>query len=81
MEYIDFEAEHENANDDNELVFSDEDDENVIEFYRFPKQTRDPVEAVHYDDGSKLDKYDLQPEIFYCIKKEHGQKILMDMKL
>lgn len=81
MEYIDFEAEDENANDDNELVFSDEDDENVIHLYRFLKQTRDLVEAVNYDDGSKLDKYDLQPEILYCIKREHGQKILMDMKL
>lgn len=81
MEHIKFEAEHENANDKEELVFSDHEDENFIDysnqednqlpsFYRFLNQRRDPIEAVN-DDGSKLDKQDLQLEMFYCIKREH----------
>ena len=34
-------------------------------------QTRDPAEAVNCDDGSHLDRRDLQPEMFYCVYREH----------
>ena len=78
IEYINFEAEDENASDNEGLVFSDHEDENFIDdsnqndnqppsFYRFVNQTRDPVETVNDDDGSKLDKRDLHPEMFYCV--------------
>ena len=81
MEYINFKAKDENANDNEEVVFLDHEDENFIDdsgqedsqpprFYRFVNQTRDPVEAVNDDDGYKVDKPDLQPEMFYCIKRE-----------
>lgn len=34
-------------------------------------QTHDPAEAVNDDDGLRLDRRDLQPEMFYCINREH----------
>ena len=82
MEHINFQAEDENATDNDELVFLDYEDENVIDdsnqednqlpsFYKFVNQTRDPAEAADDDDESKLDKRDLQPEMLYCIKTEH----------
>ena len=82
MEYINFLAEDENANDNHELVFLDYEDENVIDdsnqednqlpsFYRFVNQTRGPAEAADDDDESKLDERDLQPEMLCCIKTEH----------
>ena len=83
MEYINFEAEveAENVEDEEELVFSDQENENFIDdsncnniqspsFYKFVNQSRDPVEAVEDDDGSRLDRHDLEPEMFHTIKKE-----------
>ena len=83
MEYINFEAEFEaeNVEDEEELVFSDQENENFIDdsncnniqspsFYRFVNQSLDPVEAVEDDDGSRLDRHDLEPEMFHTIKKE-----------
>ena len=78
MEYINFEAE---VDDEEELVFSDQKNENFIDdsncnniqslsFYRFFNQSRDPAKAVEDDDGSRLDRRDLQPEMFHTIKRE-----------
>ena len=82
MEYKHFEADDENASDYEELVFSDCEGEKFIDdsnhehnqspsFYRLVNQTRDPAEAVNCDDGSHLDRRDLQPEMFYCVYREH----------
>ena len=73
--YLNFEAEA--FNEEEELNFSDnenDDDRSFINhneqedqpasFYRFVNQTRDPAEAVNADDGSHLDTRDLQPEMF-----------------
>ena len=57
MEYINFEAEDENASDNEELAFSDNEGEDFIDdsnqegnqypsFCRFMNQARDPAEAV-----------------------------------
>ena len=83
MEYINFEAEveAENVEDEEELVFSDQENENFIDdsncnniqspsFYRFVNQSRDPVEAVEDDDGSRLGRHDLKPDMFHAIKRE-----------
>ena len=83
MDYIDFEGEVENANaSDEELIFSEnlnDDrfiDDNIQEksdspsFYKFVNQTRDPAEDLNDNDKSKLDVRDLQPEMFYHIKRE-----------
>ena len=78
MEYINFEAEVEN---EEKLVFPDQKNENFIDdsncnniqspsFYRFFNQSSDPVKAVEDDDGSRLDRRHLQPEIFHTIKRE-----------
>ena len=57
MEYINFQAEDENASDNEELAFSDNEGEDFIDysnqegiqypsFYRFMNQARDSAEAV-----------------------------------
>ena len=75
MEYINFEAEA--FNEEEELNFSDNENDNDRpfindneqedqpgSFYRFVNQTRDPAEAVNDDDVSHLDTCDLQPQMF-----------------
>ena len=65
MEYINFEAEDENASDNEELAFSDNEGEDFIDdsnqegnqypsFYRFMNQARDPAEAVQVWQLSKV---------------------------
>ena len=39
-------------------------------FYRFVNQSADPFEAVEDDDGSKVDRCDLQPEMFLTKKRQ-----------
>ena len=86
MKYTNFEAEveEENVEDEEELVYSDQENENFIDdskcyniqspsFYRFVNQLCDPVEAVENNDGSRLDRHDLQPEMFHTIKREQVQ--------
>ena len=84
MEYINFEAEDENASDNEELVFSDHEGKIFIDnssqennqspsFYRFVNQTRDPAEAVNENEESHLDRGDSQPEIFYCVNREQAE--------
>ena len=34
-------------------------------------QTRDPAEAANDNDGSHIDRCELQSEMFYCINREH----------
>ena len=83
MDYVDFEGEVENANaSDEKLIFSEnlnDDkfiDDNIQEksdspsFCKFVNQTRDPAETLNDNDKSKLDVRDLEPEIFYHIKRE-----------
>ena len=83
MEYINFETEveAENVEDKKELVFSDQENENFIDdsnsiniqspsFYKSINQSRDPIEAVEDDDGSRLDRHDLKPDMFHTIKRE-----------
>ena len=70
--------------EDGTLVFSDQENESFIDdsncnniqslsFYRFANQSRNPVEAAEDDDGFRLDRRDLQPEIFHTIKKEQAE--------
>ena len=81
IEYINFEVEveAESIEDEEEIVFSDKENESLIydsncnniqypSFYRFVNQWCDPVEAVEDDDESRLDRY----EIFDTIKMFHN---------
>ena len=40
-------------------------------FYRFVNQTRDPIEALHDNDGSHFHRQDLHPEIFFVMSREN----------
>ena len=79
MEFIWFEEEdldqNRQKNDEEELNLPAEDDDFVDEksiqeeseepsFYRFIKQTRDLNEVLNCDDGSRLERRDLLPEMF-----------------
>ena len=80
MDYINF-VEDRNVSSDKELTFSDNqnnfiDDSNEEcyqprSFYGFVNQTHVSVEAVNDDNGSQLDRRNLQPEMFFSIDKEH----------
>ena len=91
MESIKFELEDENASDNEELAFSDNEGENFIDnsyqednqspsFYRFMNQTRDTAEAVNDHDGSHLDRHDLKPEMFYCIRENNREHVKLNLK-
>ena len=82
MDYVDFEAEVEYVNDSNEEFMFSENliDDKLIDdsiqeendqpsFYRFVNQTQDPDQALNDDNKSKLDVHDLQPKVFYDIKR------------
>ena len=83
MGYINFEVEVEDGNvsSDEELTFSDNENNFIDDsneecsqppsFYRFVNQTSDPVEAVNDDDGSQFDRRYLQTEMFFSIDTEH----------
>ena len=83
MDYITFQAEveGENFSADEELTFSDNENNFIDDsneecnqppsFYRFFNQTRHPVEAANDNDGSQFDRRDLQPEMFFTINREH----------
>lgn len=79
MEFIWFEEEdldqNRQKNDEEELNLPAEDDDFVDEksiqeeseepsFYRFINQTRDLNEVLNCDDGSRLERRDLLPEMF-----------------
>ena len=82
MEYIDFEAEVSGDNSDEELIFAEKlTDDKFLDngtqqrstsprFYRFINQTRNLIVAVNDKDESNLDTCDLQPEMFYHVKRE-----------
>lgn len=79
MQYIVFEAEVSDVNNDEELIFPKKlTDDSFIDnsvhekgtppsFYRFVNQTRDPLEALNdsSDDKFNIDSCDLQLKMFY----------------
>ena len=83
MEFINFEADDvDQDQNDKELDLLAEiddfiDDESVQEeseepcFYRFVNQTRNFNEALNCDDGSGLERRDLQPEMFISKGREN----------
>ena len=81
MEYINFEAEvsneeeelnfSDNENDDNRSFINDnEPEDHAASFYRFVNQTQDPAKAVNDDDVWDLDNRYLQPEMFIINNKD-----------
>ena len=86
MEFIWFEEEdldqNRQKNDEEELNLPAEDDDFVDEksiqeeseepsFYRFINQTRDLNEVLNCDDGSRLERRDLLPEMFIAEGREN----------
>ena len=82
MEYINFEAkfEAENVEDEEELIFSDQENETFIDdsncnkiqspsFYRFINESHDPVEAIEGDDGYRLGRHDCNLKCFISQKE------------
>ena len=86
MEFIWFEEEdldqNRQKNDEEELNLPAEDDDFIDEksiqeeseepsFYRFINQTRDLNEVLNCDDGSRLERRDLLPEMFIAEGREN----------
>ena len=81
MDYINFDAELEDENESSDEEFSlsakednfiDDSTENQApSFYRFVNQTHDPAEALDDDNGSHLDRQDLQTEMFLAMSREY----------
>lgn len=86
MEFIWFEEEdldqNRQKNDEEELNLPAEDDDFIDEksiqeeseepsFSRFINQTRDLNEVLNCDDGSRLERRDLQPEMFIAEGREN----------
>ena len=83
MEYINFEAkfEAENVEDEEELIFSDQENETFIDdsncnkiqspsFYRFINESHDSVEAIEGGDGYRVGRHNCNLKLFHITKKE-----------